>query len=182
MISTSHIHQTSASLTFHAAPVAVSHCQLLFGMSASRFFGELGATALTDEVGESDGQLRRFLRPQARLALTSCAMFSEGARHSAVAQVDRQMVHVATEHERDWESSGGIPRWSALAIEEPAFFRRRRLATRLHTGDRAWTSRCRRSPGALQRCRPSNTSQCMKESRVAGGWLGGVRPRLHQCS
>lgn len=85
-------------------------------MSANRFSRELRAitpaSAVTDEVGKSDGQLRRLLSPQARLALASCAMFSEGTCHSAVAQVDRQMVHVATEHERDWQSSGGGPGWS----------------------------------------------------------------------
>lgn len=78
-------------------------------MSANRFFGELraitSAFAVSDEVGKSDGQLQSFLSPQACLALTLCAMFSEGTCHSAVAQTDRQMVHVATEHERDWQSS-----------------------------------------------------------------------------
>lgn len=78
-------------------------------MSANRFFGELRAVTsafgVTDEVEKSDGQLQSFLSPQACLALTLCAMFSEGTRHSAVTQTDRQMVHVDTEHERDWQSS-----------------------------------------------------------------------------
>ncbi|KAI3360611.1 hypothetical protein L3Q82_002477 [Scortum barcoo] len=64
-------------------------------MSANRFFRELRAVtsafAVTDEVGKSDGQLQSFLSPRACLALTLCAMFSEGTRHSAVAQTDRQM-------------------------------------------------------------------------------------------
>lgn len=85
-------------------------------MAANRFSGELraitSASAVTDEVGKIDGQLQRFLSPQARLALSSCAVFSGGTCHSAVAQVDRQMVHVATEHERDWQRGGGIPGWS----------------------------------------------------------------------
>lgn len=76
--------------------------------------------------------------PQARLALASCAMFSEGSCQSAAAQVDRQMVHVATRHERDWQSGGGIPGWSPSAIEERVFSlrrrRRRRLAARLQPG------------------------------------------------
>lgn len=78
-------------------------------MSANRFFRELRAVTsafgVTDEVGKSDGQLQSFLSPRACLALTLCAMFSEGTRHSAVAQTDRQMVHIDTEHERDWQSS-----------------------------------------------------------------------------
>lgn len=59
-------------------------------------------------------------------------MFSEGSCRSAVAQVDRQMVHVATEHERDWRSGGGIPGWSPSAIEERVFSLR--LAARLQPG------------------------------------------------
>ncbi|CAB1456864.1 unnamed protein product [Pleuronectes platessa] len=78
-------------------------------MSANRFSGELRAvtsvSAVTDEVGKSDGQLQSFLSLQACLALTLCAMFSEGTRHSAVTQTDRQMVHIDAEHERDWQSS-----------------------------------------------------------------------------
>ncbi|KAI4811045.1 hypothetical protein KUCAC02_013968, partial [Chaenocephalus aceratus] len=49
------------------------------------------AFAVTDEVGKSDGQLQSFFSPRACLALTLCAMFSEGTRHSPVAQTDRQM-------------------------------------------------------------------------------------------
>lgn len=106
MFSTSHVHLTSVSLTFDAFSIAVSH-YVSFSLLGDRkkgcqqtgFFGELRAitpaSAVTDEVEKSDGQLRRFLSPQARLALTSCAMFSEGTCHSAVAQVDRQMVHVS---------------------------------------------------------------------------------------
>lgn len=78
-------------------------------MSANRFFRELRAVtsafAVTDEVGKSDGQLQSFLSPRACLALPLCAMFSEGTRHSDVTQTDRQMVHIDTEHERDWQSS-----------------------------------------------------------------------------
>lgn len=65
----------------------------------------MSAFPVTDEVGKSDGQLQSFLSLRACLALTLCAMFSEGTRHSAVAQTDRQMVHIDTEHERDWQSS-----------------------------------------------------------------------------
>ncbi|KAG7474605.1 hypothetical protein JOB18_013294 [Solea senegalensis] len=86
-------------------------------MSANRFSWELRAVtsvfAVTDEVGKSDRQLQCFLSLQACLALTSCAMFSEGTRHSAVTHTDRQMAHVDTAHERDWQSSneslGGLP-------------------------------------------------------------------------
>lgn len=78
-------------------------------MSANRFFRELRAVtsafAVTDEVGKSDGQLQSSLSPRACLALPLCAMFSEGTRHSDVTQTDRQMVHIDTEHERDWQSS-----------------------------------------------------------------------------
>lgn len=78
-------------------------------MSANRFSRELRAVtsafAVTDEVGESDGQQQCFLSPRACLALTLCAMFSEGTRHSAVTHTDRQMVRVDTRHERDWQSS-----------------------------------------------------------------------------
>ncbi|CAJ1062013.1 unnamed protein product [Xyrichtys novacula] len=78
-------------------------------MSGNRFSRELravtSASAVTDEVGKSDGQLQTFLSPRACLALTLCAMFSEGTCQSAVTQADRQMVHVDREHERDWQSS-----------------------------------------------------------------------------
>lgn len=78
-------------------------------MSANRFFRELGAVmsafAVTDEVVKSDGQLQSFLSPRACLALTLCAMFSEGTRHSAVTQTGRQMARIDSEHERDWQSS-----------------------------------------------------------------------------
>lgn len=66
-------------------------------------------------------------------------MFSEGSRPSAVAQLDRQMVHVATEHERDWQSSGGIPGWSPSRLKSEAFLAAVSLApttasTRGHQG------------------------------------------------
>lgn len=76
---------------------------------SEQLFGELRAVtsafAVTDEVGKSDGQLQSLLSPRACLASPSCAMFSEGSRHSAVTQSDRQMVHIDSEHERDWPSS-----------------------------------------------------------------------------
>lgn len=116
VFSTTPIHQIWVSLTFGVFSTSVSH-SLCFPLLCDRkkrcqwtgFFGELraimSAFAVTDEVGKSDGQLQSFLSPQACLALTLCAMFSEGTCHSAVAQTDRQMVHIATEHERDWQSS-----------------------------------------------------------------------------
>lgn len=63
----------------------------------------MSAFAVTDEVVKSDGQLQSFLSPC--LALTLCAMFSEGTRHSAVTQTGRQMARIDSEHERDWQSS-----------------------------------------------------------------------------
>lgn len=111
------IHQVWLSLTFGVFSTSVSHSvsQLLSAvwqkeeMSANRFFRELGAVmsafAVTDEVVRSDGQLQSFLSPRACLALTLCAMFSEGTRHSAVTQTGRQMVRIDSEHERDWQSS-----------------------------------------------------------------------------
>lgn len=68
------------------------------------FSGSSGL-AVTDEVVKSDGQLQSFLSPRACLALTLCAMFSEGTRHSAVTQTGRQMARIDSEHERDWQSS-----------------------------------------------------------------------------
>lgn len=65
----------------------------------------MSAFAVTDEVVKSDGQLQSFLSLRACLALTLCAMFSEGTRHSAVTQTGRQMVRIDSEHERDWQSS-----------------------------------------------------------------------------
>lgn len=139
-------------------------------MSASRFSRELRAiapaSAVTDEVGKSDGQLRRLLSPQARLALASCAMFSEGTCHSAVAQVDSQMVHVATQHERDWQRSGGIPGWSprrrrASVFTPPVAWRLgfNRAATRGHQGAGASKS-------------PSVKHVTGYEREAVGGWRG----------
>lgn len=149
MFSSSHIHQASVSMARAVFPPAVSH-SISFPLPRDRkkrcqqtgFSRELRAiapaSAVTDEVGKSDGQLRRSLSPQARLALASCAMFSEGTCHSAVAQVDRQMVRAAAEHERDWRSGGGGSPGGPLAIEERAAdawqLGFNRAATRGHQG------------------------------------------------
>lgn len=131
-------------------------------MSASRFRGELRATApasaLTDGLGKSDGQPRRSLSPQARLASASCAMFSEGWRHSAVAQVDRQMVHVAARHERDWQSGGGIPGWS------PARLKSERVLAAV-----AWRLGFNRA--TTRGHQPRHTSK-VPSIRLEGGWGG----------
>lgn len=65
--------------------------------------------------GRVTGSCSLFSAHGACLALTRCAMFSEGTSHSAVTQTDRRRARTETEHERDWESSKLIPRWSLRA-------------------------------------------------------------------
>lgn len=67
------------------------------------------AFAVTDEVAKSDGQLQSSLSPRACLALTLCAMFSEGTCHSPVAQTDRQTARVDAERERDRRNPQVVP-------------------------------------------------------------------------
>lgn len=140
-------------------------------MSANRFFRELRAVtsafAVTDEVGKSDGQLQSFLSPRACLALTLCAMFSEGTCHSAVAQADRQMVHIDTEHERDWQSSneslGGPSQLKGEGFSSPL------LGSSTSTARPHMDIKVPMGPDRHQRRYPSNMSHAMKENSLRCG-------------